>query len=73
MSMTKSKSADAVRAAGYAQIPRWWATLDQIKLIEWMVKQNLPDICRIKKEVRDDKRADIDAAWRIHQKETTEC
>jgi hypothetical protein len=70
MSTTKSKSAEALRAAGYAQIPRWWATLDQIELIEWMVKPNLPDICRIKQEARDDKSAGIDDAWRIHNKET---
>jgi hypothetical protein len=65
MSMTKSRSADALRAAGYVQLPRWWATKEQVELIEWMVRQNLPDIARIKAEAHGID--EIEAAWRQHK------
>jgi len=63
--MTKSKSADALRAAGYMQIPRWWATQEQIKMIEWMVRKNLPEIARIKAEAHGIE--EINAAWQQHE------
>lgn len=67
MSQTKSKAAEALRAAGYVQLPRWWATQEQVDLIEWMLKQNLPDIALIKIEARNDRRADIEDAWRQYE------
>lgn len=67
MSQIKSKSGDALRAAGYRKLPSWWATLEQIELIEYMVRQNLPEIARIKIEARDDISADIEDAWRQHE------
>lgn len=65
MSMTKSKSADALRAAGYMQIPRWWATQEQVEMIEWIVQKNLPDIARIKAKAHGIE--EINAAWQQHE------
>jgi hypothetical protein len=63
--MTKSKSADALRAAGYMQIPRWWATQEQVEMIEWIVQKNLPDIARIKAKAHGIE--EINAAWQQHE------
>ena len=62
--MTKSKSADALRAAGYMQMARWWVTAEQMEMVKWMVSKNLPDIARIKAEVLE-----IDAAWAQHEEQ----
>lgn len=67
MSQTKSRSANALRAAGYVQLPRWWATQDQIDLIYFMLKPNLPDIFAIRHANREDKAADIEDAWRQYE------
>ena len=65
MSQTKSRSAEALRAAGYVQLPRWWATSEQMEMIEWMVRKNLPDIARIKAAAQGIN--ETDAAWRQHE------
>ena len=44
------KASEALRAAGYRRIPQWWATDEQIALVEYMVKQNGPDVNRIRAE-----------------------
>ena len=44
------KASDALRAAGYRRIPAWWATNEQIELVEYMVKQNGRDVNRIRAE-----------------------
>jgi hypothetical protein len=44
------KASEALRAAGYRRIPAWWATDEQIELVEYMVKKNGPDINRIRAE-----------------------
>jgi hypothetical protein len=62
VSVTKSKAADALRAAGYIQMARWWVTPEQMEMVKWMVSKNLPDIARIKAEVLE-----IDAAWAQHE------
>jgi hypothetical protein len=62
VSVTKSKAADALRAAGYMQMARWWVTPEQMEMVKWMVSKNLPDIARIKAEVLE-----IDAAWAQHE------
>ena len=67
MSQTKSKASEALRAAGYVQLPRWWATQDQIDLIEYMLKPNLPDIYAIRHANKEDKAADIEDAWREYE------
>lgn len=65
MSITKSKSADALRAAGYMQMARWWVTPEQMEMVKWMVAKNLPDIARIKAEAHGID--EIDAAWQQHE------
>jgi len=59
------KASDALRAAGYRRIPAWWATDEQIKLVEYMVKKNGPDINRIRAEALG--MSEIDAAWAQHE------
>ena len=56
------KASEALRAAGYRKLPSWWATDEQIELVEWMVKQNGPDVNRIRA-----KALGTDAAWRQHE------
>ena len=65
MNQKVSKSAQALKTAGYVRLPAWWATQEQVDLIEWMVKQNLPDIARIKAEAHGID--EIDAAWQQHE------
>ena len=50
MSRTASDSpgARALRRAGYIKLPAWWVTQEQFELIQYMTKQNLPDINAIK-------------------------
>jgi hypothetical protein len=59
------KASDALRAAGYRRIPAWWATDEQIALVEQMVKQNGPNFNRIRAEALSISEADI--AWRQHE------
>jgi len=59
------KASEALRAAGYRRIPAWWATDEQIKLVEYMVKKNGPDINRIRAEALG--MSEIDAAWAQHE------
>lgn len=39
-----------MRLAGYVKLPAWWVTREQLELIEYMCKGNLPEINRIKKD-----------------------
>jgi hypothetical protein len=59
------RAADALRKAGYRRIPAWWATDEQIALVEYMVKQNGPDVNRIRAEALGI--SEIDAAWHQHE------
>lgn len=59
------KASDALRAAGYRRIPAWWATDEQIALVEYMVKQNGPDVNRIRAEALGVNEADL--AWQQHE------
>ena len=59
------KASDALRAAGYRRIPAWWATDEQIALVEYMVKQNGPDINRIRAKALSISEADL--AWQQHE------
>ena len=46
--MTDSPAARALRDAGYVKLPGWWVTQEQLQLIEYMARQNLDTINRIK-------------------------
>jgi hypothetical protein len=59
------KASEALRAAGYRRIPAWWATDDQIELVEYMVKKNGPDINRIRAKALG--LDEVDAAWQQHE------
>lgn len=61
------KASEALRAAGYRRIPAWWATDEQIALVEYMVKQNGPDVNRIRSEAL--KSTDENRAWSLHGRE----
>jgi hypothetical protein len=45
---SNSPGARALRLAGYVKLPAWWVTEEQMQLIEYMAKQNLAEINRIK-------------------------
>jgi hypothetical protein len=45
---SNSPGARALRRAGYIKLPAWWVTQEQFELIQYMTKQNLPDINAIK-------------------------
>ena len=47
---SNSPGARALRLAGYVKLPAWWVTREQFELIEYMAKQNLAEINRIKNE-----------------------
>jgi hypothetical protein len=59
------KASEALRAAGYRKLPSWWATDEQIALVEYMVKQNGPDVNRIRAKALD--LDEVDAAWQQHE------
>jgi hypothetical protein len=61
------KASEALRAAGDRRIPAWWATDEQIALVEYMVKQNGPDINRIRAKALDISEADL--AWQQHEEQ----
>ena len=46
-----SPAARALRAAGYVKLPGWWVTQEQADLVEYMARQNLPEIDAIKERV----------------------
>jgi hypothetical protein len=45
---SNSPGAQALRRAGYIKLPAWWVTQEQFELIQYMTKQNLPEINAIK-------------------------
>ncbi len=46
----KSPGAQALRAAGYKPLPRWWVTQEDLDLIEYMVRQYGDEVNRIRRE-----------------------
>jgi hypothetical protein len=50
---SNSPGARALRLAGYIKLPAWWVTQEQLQLIEYMAKQNLAEINRIKDEANE--------------------
>jgi hypothetical protein len=50
---SNSPGAQALRRAGYVKLPAWWVRQDQLELIEYMAKQNLAEINRIKDEANE--------------------
>jgi hypothetical protein len=50
---SNSPGARALRRAGYVKLPGWWVRQDQLELIEYMAKQNLAEINRIKDEANE--------------------
>ena len=45
---SNSPGARALRLAGYVKLPAWWVTQEQFELVQYMTKQNLPEINKIK-------------------------
>jgi hypothetical protein len=43
-----SPAARALRQAGFVKCPSWWVREDQLELIEYLARQNLDQINRIK-------------------------
>lgn len=62
----KSPAAQALRAAGYKPLPRWWVTQEQLDLIEYMIRDNAAEVNRIRAEANArprTKEEEIDQAW----------
>ena len=55
---SNSPGARALRLAGYVKLPAWWGTEEQLQLIEYMAKQNLAEINRIKDQAEWHRRDD---------------
>jgi hypothetical protein len=51
--VSNSPGARALRLAGYVKLPAWWVTQEQLELIEYMCRGNLPDINKIKLEAEE--------------------
>ena len=45
---SNSPGARALRLAGYVKLPAWWVTQEQFELIEYLARQNLETISKIK-------------------------
>jgi hypothetical protein len=50
--MSDSPAAQALRQAGFVKCPSWWITQDQLELIEYLARQNLEEINRIKEKAK---------------------
>ena len=50
---SNSPGARALRLAGYVKLPAWWVTQEQLELIEYMCRGNLPEIDAIKRKAED--------------------
>ena len=50
---SNSPGARALRLAGYVKLPAWWVTQDQLELIEYLCRGNLPEIDAIKRKAED--------------------
>lgn len=62
----KSRGAQALRAAGFKPCPRWWLTLEQLELVEYMAKQNADIVNRIRAEANSrplTREEEIELAW----------
>jgi hypothetical protein len=55
---SNSPGARALRLAGFVKLPAWWVTEEQLQLIEYMAKQNLAEINRIKDQAEWHRRDD---------------
>jgi hypothetical protein len=47
---SNSPGARALRLAGYVKLPAWWCTQEQFELREYMCRQNLLEINKIKEK-----------------------
>lgn len=62
----KSKGAQALRAAGFRPLPRWWVTQEQLDLIAYMARQNQDEVNRIRAEASRrplTREEEIELAW----------
>lgn len=62
----KSPAAQALRAAGYKPLPRWWVTQDQLDLIAYMIRHNAEEVNRIRNQANRKtltREQEIDQAW----------
>jgi len=67
----KSRGAQALRAAGFVPLPRWWVTKEQLELIEYMARQNSDEVNRIRGAFRENLTLEdqIELAWLRHRGE----
>jgi hypothetical protein len=48
----KSRGAQALRAAGFVPLPRWWVKREDLDLIEYMARQHESEVNSIRHEAR---------------------
>jgi hypothetical protein len=68
----KSRGAQALRAAGFVPLPRWWVKREDLDLIEYMAKQHEAEVNRIRALSKDVPRdlpveQQIELAWSKHR------
>lgn len=65
----KSPAAQALRAAGFKPLPRWWVKAEDLDLIEYMARQHADEVnairARANEAVADERKREqqIAAAW----------
>lgn len=65
----KSRGAQALRAAGYLPLPRWWVKAEDLDLISYMVGQYADEVNRIRAEANSaplSREEQIELAWKRH-------
>lgn len=65
----KGKGAQALRAAGYRPLPRWWVKAEDLDLIAYMVRQYADEVNRIRAEANGaplSREEQIERAWKRH-------
>lgn len=62
----KSKGAQALRAAGFRPLPRWWVKAEDLDLIEYMARQHAEEVNRIRAQANAaplTREQQIELAW----------
>jgi hypothetical protein len=68
----KSRGAQALRAAGFVPLPRWWVKREDLDLIEYMARQHESEVNSIRALSKDVPRElpvaqQIELAWSKHR------
>lgn len=62
----KSKGAQALRAAGFVPLPRWWVRAEDLDLIAYMAQQCADEVNRVRRAANSaalTREEEIELAW----------